>query len=47
MFERVHHIGMAVRDMDAAVALYESVGGTLLGRETSIDGTVELSLIHI
>ena len=47
MFERVHHIGMAVRDMDAAVALYESVGGTLLGRETSIDGTVELSMIQL
>ncbi len=46
MFKKVHHIGMAVRDMDAAIALYQSVGGTLLGRETSGDGSVELSMIQ-
>lgn len=47
MFERVHHIGMAVRDMDAAIALYESVGGTLMGRETTTDQTVELAMIQL
>lgn len=47
MFERVHHIGMAVRDMDAAIALYEGVGGTLMGRETTVDGSVELSMIQL
>ena len=47
MFERVHHLGIAVLDIDAAIAQYQSIGGRLIGRETTPDGTVELAMLAL
>jgi len=47
MFNKVHHIGIAVKDMDGAIALYEGVGAKLLGRETSRDGNVDLAMLDL
>ncbi len=47
MFNKVHHIGVAVRDMDAAIALYESMGAQLLARETSSDGATDLAMLDL
>lgn len=47
MFERVHHLGIAVNDIDAAIAQYQSIGGRLIGRETTPDGSVELAMLAL
>ncbi len=47
MFNKVHHIGIAVKDMDAAIALYEQSGAKLLGREPSGDGKVDLAMLDL
>lgn len=47
MFNKVHHIGVAVRDMDAAIALYAGMGAKLLARETSADGSTDLAMLDL
>ena len=47
MFDKVHHIGVAVKDVDAAIALYEGAGAKLLARETSADGTTDLAMLDM
>ena len=48
MFQRVHHVGIAVRDMDAALALYErAAGGRLIERAPSPDGALELAMLAL
>ncbi len=47
MFNKIHHIGLAVKDMDAAIALYEGAGAKLLGREPSKDGKVDLAMLDL
>jgi methylmalonyl-CoA/ethylmalonyl-CoA epimerase len=47
MFNKVHHIGIVVKDMDAAIALYEKSGAKLLGREPSADGKVDLAMLDL
>ncbi len=47
MFNKVHHIGVAVKDMDAAIALYEGMGAKLLARETSADGATDLAMLDL
>src|SRR3989338_3022037 len=47
MFNKVHHIGIAVKDMGAAIALYEKMGAKLLARETSRDGSADLAMLDL
>ena len=47
MFNKVHHIGIAVKDLDAAIALYEKMGAKLLARETSGDGSADLAMLDL
>ena len=47
MFNKIHHIGIAVKDMDAAIALYEKAGAKLLARETSRDGGTDLAMLDL
>ena len=47
MFNKVHHIGIAVKDMDAAIALYEKAGAKLLARDTSADGGTALAMLDL
>ena len=47
MFNKIHHIGIAVKDMDAAIALYEKAGAKLLARETSGDGATDLAMLDL
>ena len=47
MFDKVHHIGVAVKDMDVAIALYEGAGAKLLARETSADGATDLAMLDM
>lgn len=47
MFNKVHHIGIAVKNLDAAIALYEKMGAKLLARETSGDGSADLAMLDL
>lgn len=47
MFSKIHHIGIAVKDMDAAIALYEKMGAKLLARETARDGSADLAMLDL
>jgi len=48
MFERIDHIAIAVDDLDAAVALYETTFGLRVShRETVADFNVEIATIQI
>jgi methylmalonyl-CoA/ethylmalonyl-CoA epimerase len=47
MFNKINHIGIAVKDMKAAIALYEKVGAKLLARETSKDGSLDLAMLDL
>ena len=48
MFERVDHVGIAVRDLDAAIAFYErTFGVTVAHRETVEDQGVEEALFKV
>ena len=48
MFERIDHIGIAVADLDAAVALHEATYGMpVVHRETVADQGVEAVLLDV
>jgi methylmalonyl-CoA epimerase len=48
MFDRIDHIGVAVEDLDAAIALYEeSFGMPLVHRETVEEQGVEAVLLDV
>ena len=48
MFARIDHIGVAVEDLDAAIALYETtLGMTLVHRETVTEQGVEAVLLDV
>ena len=47
MFDKIDHIGIAVRDMDAAIALYEKMGAKFLARETKPDGSTDLAMLDL
>lgn len=48
MFTRIDHIGVAVTDLDAAIALYETTYGmTLVHRETVEEQGVEAVLLDV
>ncbi|WP_205696341.1 methylmalonyl-CoA epimerase [Conexibacter sp. SYSU D00693] len=48
MFARVDHIGVAVEDLDAAIALYEqTLGMELVHRETVTEQGVEAVLLDV
>ena len=47
MFNKIHHIGIAVKDMDAAIALYEKMGAKFLARETTPDGSTDLAMLDL
>ena len=48
MFARIDHIGVAVEDLDAAIALYESTYGmALVHRETATEQGVEAVLFDV
>ena len=45
MFQKINHIGIAVKDMDAAIALYVKMGAKLCARETNKDGSIDLAML--
>ncbi len=47
MFNRISHIGIAVKDIDAAIALYEKIGARLLARRTAKNGTTALAMLDL
>jgi len=48
VFNRIDHIGIAVEDLDAALALYErDYGMTLVHRETVTDQGVDAALLDV
>jgi methylmalonyl-CoA epimerase len=48
VFGRIDHVGIAVEDLDAAIALYETTYGmTLAHRETVTDQGVEAVLLDV
>ncbi len=47
MFNRISHIGIAVKDIDAAIALYEGMGVRLLARRTAKNGTTSLVMLDL
>ena len=47
MFDKIDHIGIAVKDMDAAIALYEKMGAKFLARETKPDGSTDLAMLEL
>jgi methylmalonyl-CoA epimerase len=48
MFDRIDHVGLAVEDLDAAIALYQdSLGMPLAHRETVEDQGVEAALLDV
>ncbi len=48
MFGRIDHIGVAVEDLDASIALYETTFGmTLVHRETVTEQGVEAVLLDV
>jgi methylmalonyl-CoA epimerase len=48
MFARIDHIGVAVEDLDASIALYETtVGMTVVHRETVTEQGVEAVLLDV
>ncbi|QEC46677.1 methylmalonyl-CoA epimerase [Baekduia soli] len=48
MFARIDHVGIAVEDLDAAIALYESTYGMeLVYREAVIDQGVDAVLLDV
>src|SRR5437879_10945549 len=48
LFDRVDHVGIAVRDLDAAIAFYESAFGTTLAhRETVEPQGVEEAMFRV
>lgn len=47
VLDRLYHIGIAVRDLDAAEAAYRALGARLLGRETVAGEGVEVSFVEL
>lgn len=48
MFARIDHVGVAVEDLDASIALYETTFGmTLVHRETVAEQGVEAVLLDV
>ena len=47
MFNKINHIGIAVKDINAAISLYEKVGAKLLARETAKNGSTELAMLDL
>jgi methylmalonyl-CoA/ethylmalonyl-CoA epimerase len=47
MFNRVSHIGIAAKDIEAAIALYEKTGARLLARRTATNGTTALAMLDL
>jgi len=48
VFTRIDHVGIAVRDLDAAVDLYTSLFGlTLAGRETNEEQGVREAMLYV
>lgn len=48
MFDRIDHVGVAVEDLDAAIALYQdSLGMPLAHRETVEEQGVEAALLDV
>jgi methylmalonyl-CoA/ethylmalonyl-CoA epimerase len=48
MFDRIDHVGIAVEDLDAAIALYsDSLGMPLAHRETVEEQGVEAALLDV
>ena len=47
MFDKIDHIGIAVKDMDAALALYEKLGAKFIARETKPDGSADLAMLEL
>jgi methylmalonyl-CoA/ethylmalonyl-CoA epimerase len=47
MLNKISHIGIAVKDMDAAIALYEKMGAKLLARKTSKNGSTDLAMLDL
>jgi methylmalonyl-CoA epimerase len=46
MFERINHVGIAVAELDEALARYdEQFGAELLHREVLDDGTIDAALV--
>jgi methylmalonyl-CoA/ethylmalonyl-CoA epimerase len=45
--DRIDHIGIAVEDLDAAIALYESLGMPMAHRETVEEQGVEAALLAV
>lgn len=48
MFTRIDHVGIAVRDLDASIAFYETTFGlTVAGRETNESQGVREAMLHV
>ncbi len=47
MFNKINHIGVAVKDMDAAIALYEKMGAKFIARETNKDRSIDLAMLDV
>ena len=48
MIEKIDHLGIAVKDLDASITLYKDVMGLeYMGREVVPDGTVEVAFFKI
>ena len=47
MFNKINHIGIVVKDINAAIALYEKVGAKLLARDTAKGGSTELAMLDL
>ena len=47
MLTRIDHVGQAVRDLDAAIALHERLGMRLVHRETNAEQGVEEAMMAV
>jgi len=47
MFNKVSHIGIAAKDIEAAIALYEKTGARPLARRTATNGTTALAMLDL
>jgi methylmalonyl-CoA/ethylmalonyl-CoA epimerase len=47
MFNRISHIGIAVKDIEAAIALHEKIGARLLARRIAKNGTTSLAMLDL
>lgn len=48
MIEKIDHLGIVVKDLDASIAMYKDILGLeYIGREVVPDGTVEVAFFNI